>query len=492
MINARSVVQKGYFPTQVDVEISTSEGPLTQTVPLDAFAYMGILKFPVTELSERELQSLTNGVSVLVTLKDATNQEILSKQSLGTVSFLPNPTPIQVDARLIPKTSDVSRLTLEGGTGLYLQKVAEDGTPSSMAMRWVGSPSVNSGMVVSTNPTFEGDQPDFVFMFTPVPSQNNAFYIQLESTGEYLDVGTTARQSWHLANHRGPRKTNRTSLNGLSQSDRGAFVFRFTEVSDGVYSMADNFSRPIKDAPGVGLTVDYPGAMDVYWRVVAKEVEWDVQPISASIIEPVLPKPSSGFGFNSTLTNCSRGELQQTVGAEFSEQRTFISGWSESIAVNNTKSKSVSATLDVSVNATFFGKGATYSASVTTGFEWSHSVTSTSSEYGERSITKQESFFSSRVITVPPRKASLVYDAYQYYQNVRVNTVQRFRITGRNERGRALSGEEISTLFRFSRFDGVINAVEENSIVITLRGFFIMDRIIDTQSMVQEVPANCN
>jgi hypothetical protein len=96
------------------------------------------------------------------------------------------------------------------------------------------------------------------------------------------------------------------------------------------------------------------------------------------------------------------------------------------------------------------------------------------------------------VITVPPRSASLVYDAYQYYENVRVNYVQRIRISGRNENGRSLTGEEIKSLFILSNFNGVINDVEENSVVVTLTGFTILDKFIETQSTVQEVPANCN
>ncbi|MCH6200787.1 hypothetical protein MMU07_14475 [Aquiflexum sp. LQ15W] len=217
-----------------------------------------------------------------------------------------------------------------------------------------------------------------------------------------------------------------------------------------------------------------------------------MQPISASVVEPILPKATSGFGFNSTLTNCSGGELQQTVGADFSESRTTTTAWTETISVNTTKIVSVSSTVGVSINAPFFGAASTYNASVTSGFEWSHSITATSSTYDSESFSQTETYFSSRVITVPPRKASLVYDAYQYYSDVRVNYVKRMRISGKNEGGRSLSGQEISTLFKISRFNGVINAVEDNSIVVTLLGYFVLDKFLETQSKVQEVPAKCD
>ncbi len=55
-----------------------------------------------------------------------------------------------------------------------------------------------------------------------------------------------------------------------------------------------------------------------------------------------------------------------------------------------------------------------------------------------------------------------------------------------------LTGEEIRTLFYFNKFNGVITSIEPNSIVITLKGTVTLDKIIRTESDVQDVPANCN
>jgi hypothetical protein len=493
VINARAFAQKGRTPTEAIVNVKAPGGTITRTVSLDPFAFMGLLKFPVEELSTNQFNELTNGVPVEITISslDDNNQETLTNHNLGTISFLANPSPALIETS-INETFEYSTLMINEGTGVYLQKVKDDGTPESGAVRWLRE-SPRAEMTISAN-DFSGDTPDFVMQLTPVPERRNTFYIQLKSNGDYFRFTSIPAvvNGFQVAVHTAPIKTTRKSLNGLSFADRSSYFFHLFKVRDGVYRLLTHDGRRVKEAAGIGLTLDYPGAQDVYFRVVAKEVEWTVQPIAASIIEPVLPKATSGFGFNSTLTNCSSGELQQTVGADFSEVRTTTTGWSESISVNTTNSVSVSSTVGVSFDASFFGVGSTYNAAVTTGFQWSHSITSTSSQYASEEISQTETYFSSRVITVPPRKASLVYDAYQFYPDVRVNYVQRLRISGKNENGRTLSGQELSSLFKISRFNGVINTVEENSMVVTLRGFFVLDKFLETQSKVQEVPANCN
>jgi hypothetical protein len=493
VLNARQIARKGYKPTVVDVEIKTSGESLTKTVPLDPFGFIGLLKFQVNELTKAQLDELTDGVQVLVTIKDESNQTIIEETSLGTVSLLPNPIPVEIKASFVQETDDASDLLLMEYTGLYFQKLNDEGMPIPQAMRWNRIPDFGNIMAISTNETFSGDQPDFVFNIFPVPGRRNTFYIRLAGSGDYLRVAETRLPNGlNVIRHIAPINSGTNSLITVSNSDKESYHFQIRKVRDGVFQLLDHRNRPIREAAGIGLTVNFPGAKNFTMRIVAKEVDWSAQPITSSILEPILPKATSGFSFNSTLTNCSGGQLQQSVGADFSETRTTIVGWSESISVNTTNTVSVSATLGVTVKASFFGKGAEFNASLTTGFEWSQSITSASSQYATQEISKTENYFSSREITVPPRSASLIYDAYQYYENVRVNYVQRIRISGKNEQGRSLTGKEIKSLFIFSNFNGVINSVEENSVVVTLTGYTILDKFIETQSTVREIPARCD
>ncbi|WP_111671501.1 hypothetical protein [Algoriphagus litoralis] len=479
-LNLRQIARKGLSPAEVEFEIQTTGGILTEKVPVNEVAYIAVLKIPVEDLTEAQSKQLTDGVKVNITVKDQTGKTIASKIDLGIRSLLPSLTPIVVDAGSIPETEQVSTYLFGEGTGFYFQTTTNEGVPGKSAMT-----NNNNVMFVSSNTTFSGAQPNFLFNISPVLGKKNTFHIRLASTGEYLVLGSLSA---------GLRVVNskRTNLAVLSSANQEPYQFVIKKLKDGVFQLLDFRNRKIQDTPGIGLTVNHSNGKDVLWRIVANDIKWAAQPIASTSIQPILPKPTTGFTFNSTLTNCSSGQLQQTVGIDFSEERTTTVGWSETISVNTTQTVSVSATVGVEVSGTFFGSGATASASITSGFEWSQSITSESTEYQSQTISKRESYFSSRVITVPPRTASLVYDAYQYYENVRVNHVQRIRITGKNEKGRDLTGDEIRTIFLFSNFNGVVNAVEENSVVITLLGYTVLDKFIDTQSKVQEVAPKCN
>lgn len=480
ILNLRELAQKGYKPAEAEFEIQTTGGFLTEKVPVNDFAFMAVLKIPVEDLTEIQSKQLTDGVKVNITVKDQTGKTIAEKIDLGIRSLLPSLTPIVVDAGSIPETEQVSTYFFGEGTGFYFQTTNNEGVPGKSAMF-----NNNGFMYVSSNTSFTGNQPNFLFNITPVLGKKNTFHIRLASTGEYLFLGGTS-VGLRVVNSR------RTNLAVLSSANQEPYQFTIRKLNDGVFQLLDFRNRKIQDAPGIGLTVNNGNGKDVLWRIVANDIKWAAQPIASTSIQPILPKPTTGFTFNSTLTNCSSGQLQQTVGIDFSEERTTTVGWSETISVNTTQAVSISATVGVEVSGTFFGSGAKASASITSGFEWSQSITSESTEYKSQTISKRESYFSSRVITVPPRTASLVYDAYQYYENVRVNHVQRIRITGKNEKGRELTGDEIRTIFMFSNFSGVVNTVEENSVVITLLGYTVLDKFMDTQSKVQEVAPKCN
>ena len=93
---------------------------------------------------------------------------------------------------------------------------------------------------------------------------------------------------------------------------------------------------------------------------------------------------------------------------------------------------------------------------------------------------------------MPSGSASLVYDAFQFYQNTKVNFVQRLRVSGVDSlTGAVLTGDEIRSQFQFNSFEGLILAVEPNSIVITLRGTTTFDQILEIESRVEDVAANC-
>ena len=492
VINVRDVARKGYKPTEAVIHVDARTGDYSQTIPLDALAFMGEVKIPVKDLDDAARKELSEGVPVSVTLKDKDGKEIMSNISLSSVSFLANPLPQNINATLLAETEDAGTIRLNEGTDYYLQQVKEDGTPLNSSMKWNSAIAYGEVMTVGANDTFAGEQPAHVLNFIPVPGQRNTFYILLAETGEYIFNTTINNVVGFPKIFLGPKNSHKTDINLFLINQRPLAEFHFDKVKDGVYTIRNSDDQTIEQVAGVGLAYDYTNGLPVFWRIVAKDIAWTAQSIGTNIISPVLPNARTGFSFNSTLKNCGSGTLEQTVGADFSEERTNTIGWEESISINNTNTQSISTTVGVEFDATFFGTGARYNASVTGSLEWSQSVTSETSEYESQTSTKSETYFSSRTISVPSGKASLVYDAYQYYENVRVEYVQRLRLSGIDEDGTPLTGEQIASLFQFTRFNGVINTVEANSVVFTLRGHSILDKYIETQSNVDDVPANCN
>jgi hypothetical protein len=491
LLNAREIVRKGYQPTKAIVKVEAASGNFSKTVDLNEFSFMGQIKLPVDQLSAAAKKELTDGVPVSVSLLDQQGGTIISDLSLGSLSFLPNPNPQTLLPTGLPETKETANIELNSGTAYYLQKVKADGSPLNKSMRYNPDPAYGAIITVGTNNTFAGEQPNDVFNFHPVPGESNTFYIRLENTGHLIHSAQTITfGKIGLAIHNAPKNSFSTASLGYHLPDD--YKFRLQKVRDGVYILKNYQGKTVKEASGIGLTYDHPTGEPVYWRPIAKDIRWTVQPIASDIISPVLPKATSGFSFNSTLRNCGSGDLTQEVGADFSEIRTNTFGWAESISINNTSSQSVSTTIGVSFDAKFFGSGASYDASVSTSFDWSQSVTTETSSHHSEDVTRAETYFSRRSIVVPAKKASLVYDAYQFYENVRVDFVQRVRLSGIDEDGKALSGEQIRSLFQFTRFNGVINKVEANSVVFTLRGYTVLDKFMETQSSVEEVPARCD
>ena len=141
-----------------------------------------------------------------------------------------------------------------------------------------------------------------------------------------------------------------------------------------------------------------------------------------------------------------------------------------------------------------FGNGGSVTGEVSAGLEVSVEASSSSTVGTESSISETNTFFSNRTVTVPAGSASLIYDAYQTYSNVRVPYVKRLRLKGsQNDNGSgSLTGQEIATQLRVTSFSGVITNIGSDFVEITIQGNMYMDNIVDTLTEVQDVAANCN
>jgi len=503
VLDARPIARKGYKPTQVTININATSGNYTQTVPIDEFSFMGQLKIPLEGLSQEAKNELTSGVQITPEYKDA-NGNVIFTDATATVSFQPNPSARTANAIDLEETEDNQTITLSEDSSYYIQTMNDDGSPSNAAMRHLSGAGFSN--VITANTTlFNGNETDRIFTFVPIPNEMNTYAIRLKTSGRFVQVSPVLINTTNfLGSHIGPNLTFLAHFTQVQNaSNYNAYKFKIDKVDNGSYLIKTYDGISIKQIPGFGLTVSASAfnlrnfqtvnAEERLWRMVSTTVEWNVTNIGTSFLEPILPKPQTGFSFNSTLTNCGNGSLSQTVGANITETRSRTIGWEESLSVNTSNTVSVSATVEVGFEAGFFGVGGNFNLSVTAGYEHSWSSTSESSNWEDTTDEIQESLFTERTVTVPAGSASLVYDVFQFYPNTKVNFVQRLRVEGiDSETGVSLTGEEIKTQFYFNKFNGVITSIEPNSIVITLKGTVTLDKVIKTESDVQDVPANCN
>lgn len=506
ILDARPLAKKGYHPTQVTINVDASSGNFTQTVPIDEYTILGQLKIPLEDLSQEAKTELTSGVEITPEYKDASGATIFS-EAPATVSFQANPNARTVNAINLEETEENQTLSLSEGTTYYIQRMNEDGSPDNGAWRFLDNASYDN--VITANETdFNANEPDRGFAFVSIPGEFNTFAIRHRESGRFVQA---THISVNLPNNQGtfvaPNLSTRTDFNEIQNaSDYDNFKYRFDQLEDGSYSIisiewGDNF--PLKQIPAYGLSFSnwvnnatngqQVVAQPRSWRVVSTSVQWSVTNIGTAFEEPILSAAETGFSFDSTLTNCGSGSLSQTVGVNSTETNTNTVGWEESLSMSTSNTVSVSATVSVGFEAKFFGTGASYDMSLTAGYEHSWSSTQDSSNWGDETTEEQTVLSSERTVTVPSGSASLVYDVYQFYPNTRVNFAQRMRVEGLDtDTNMPLTGEEIRTLFYLNKFNGVITSIEPNSIVITLKGTVTLDKIIKTESDVQDVPANCN
>ncbi|MGS2726821.1 hypothetical protein ACU8DI_09460 [Psychroserpens sp. BH13MA-6] len=498
ILNARPLVRKGYKPTQVSLTILANSGDFSQTVPIEEHTFMGQLKIPLEGLSDAAKTELTSGVQVTAEYKDENGTTIFTEPAF-TYSLQSNPNARTANATTLSETPENQTLSFNQNSSYYIQRMNADGSGNSFAWRHLPGTTYND-LITANNTEFNGNEPDRGFTFIPIPGEVNTFAIRHTASLRYIKVAPVFINTIPFAVHNAPVLSNNTSLTVIQNlSDYNSFKFRFEQAENDTYIITSLGAGPnglaIKQVEEYGLTVDpmvnANQSEERFWRVISTGIEWNVTTIGTSFLEPVLPKPEFGIQYNSVLTNCGSGALTQTVNSEITETLTTTAGLEESLSMSTSNDISVTAGVNVEFSAELFGVGTTVNASLESTYSHSWSATETSSSWQVENNTTQISLFTSREVIVPSGSASLVYDVQQFYPETKVNFVQRLRVEG-TDNGQPLTGNEIRTLFYLTNFTGVITDIEPNSIVVTLKGTITLDKIVKSESNVQDVPANCN
>lgn len=494
IINARNIAKKGYVPTIVEITVDANNIDFSQSKEIDPITFMGQLNIPVEGLTDDAVFELREGVKTTVIVKDREGVTII-EQELSAAIFTSNPDPTELNLADLEDTEMISTVTLKENTPYYMQRVNADGEPQNAAARVNRSEGFNRIMTFTSGLAFSGveAEPDFVFNFIPSPDADepNTYFIKNLSDGRFFSVVKDLRVNGRVVD--APRLAG--SLTTFEQiEDRDDFeFFKFVvrRVSDGVYELLSKpEEEPIKVRSGVGFVLG--AGDDFFMRIIATDLEWEAISLGTSFLSPILSAPGTDFGANSTLTNCGTGELSQTIGSDEEITITNTVSWEESFSLTTSISTKVSATVETEVSADFFGASASTKSAVSSEIEASVSATSGVTSFNGAEQQSKEKIFFERTVTVPPGRASLVFDVAQIYDNTKVQFVQRFRLTATDsESGFPLTGEELQSQLQFSRFSGVVTQIGPDFIDITVKGTTILGKVLRTMSEVQDIEASC-
>ncbi|MCC1485107.1 hypothetical protein [Winogradskyella immobilis] len=482
LINARDLKKKGYNPTKVNVTTSASQGDYDQQIDINEYTNIAQLSIAVEDLTEAAEEELRNGVDLNIEILDDTNS-VISTESFTVVSFEENGN--QVDINATPLDFVTEDLNFKEGMRHYLQIVNSDGSYGSAIVNKPGSGSTANTLLnikqSSFNPGTTSEQ-YFIYKF---PDEENTFTIWSAITNRYLATDLfdkTFRQSGFISY---PTGISDRSLNPI-------YKFKIKRAANGLFTISDMDDNPMRRA-GSNWRTNGTGPIE-YFRIIALDVEWETQVLDTEHLEPIFPSVDTSFGFNSTLRNCGSGSLEQEVGIQREVTTTYTTSQSETIGLSGRVTTSVDVSVSATAEASFFGNGGSVTGEVSAGLEVSVEASSTSTVGLEQSNSETNTFFSNRTVTVPAGSASLIYDAYQTYSNVRIPYVKRLRLKGEqnNNGSGSLSGQEIATQLRVTNFSGVITSIGSDFVEINIRGNMFLDNIVDTLTEVQDVEANCN
>ncbi|PKV51443.1 hypothetical protein ATE84_3528 [Aquimarina sp. MAR_2010_214] len=491
IIDARNVAKKGILPAIAEVKIDAKEGNYSKTLDLNEFTNMASISFPIEELSKAAIAELREGVSATVDIKDKDGKSIVS-ETFTKFSLKENGVRLTIKADQV--VSVVPRPSFNPNIPYYLQVVL-NGQPTNRVLEAETSPNKANRFVIRKN-NFDPKKESTKFYIVPVPGYGT-YYIKTKDN-YFLGVFPSENSSITTHTIRAVKIDNPDTYLALK------YRFSIRTAENGEVYLESHLNKTIDylfydQDENIETWQLYSGTSNgsllypLHFRIMPATIQWKIETISTEYMKPIFPAADSSFGFNSTLSNCSPGTLEQEVGTEISSEKTATIGWEESLELTSESTYEVSASVEVSASAKFFGVGVDVTASASTSYSVTKGMTTTNTGFGEQSTVESQSFFSSRTIEVLPQTAVLVYDAYQTYSNITIPFVQRYRVRGTDTtNNKVLTGNQIVSQFGFNDFDGVITLVGSDFVELTVRGTTKIDNLIETQSEVKEVTTTCD
>ncbi len=477
VVDTRPVARKGYQPSSAAITFSGDYSSYSGEVEIDPSTNVGVFRLKYEDVPVKVRDGFAGGVPLDITVFDEQGTE------LGTASFDRQPVdasnnPVNVDSDL-PEI--LPQVALSPGTRYILFSETSGMVLTTVSVPAFGFAPYPRGIVtLDYNP--EGDMYQ-EFFFEPGIDGDEQEYFLLGSGG-YIITGYPMYQTTVIYNP--GEETQFEKL--VIEPDGGGWVKLRTQSGNYYKEYIDPYNLATRDYAFNGTTEDDY----TRFRIINADIQWSLTDKGIKFNQPVLPAARLDFAYSATLSNCSSASLTETVGRNETRSQTFTSGFEESLQLFSSHTAYAEVTAGVEVDATFFGKGATYNLQATAGYEYTTAETSTTTNYWQESRTTEIETSRTRTVQLVPNSAVEVYDAVQSLDNVKIAFTKEFRLEGVDSDGEKIKGSELQFQLFTSQFEGIVTETGPDYVDFTVRGTTVVDEMLEVETRVSELAGACN
>lgn len=486
LIDTRPIVKSGYMPKTAYIKFDGALSSFSRELSVDKFTNLAIFEIPRDSLTVEERNLFNGGAQVEITVIDEAKKE-LSKTVENSLTIN--------DSNLIfPVRTNLNKIIppVKLNPDLhYIIQLKTGGTKSQV----LDIPFENKGHVHTTFYQYLGDTLGYnnqYFYFEPVEEGNDStYYIRAKHSNRYLGLHGSDIYQFDVAN---PAQLTE--------------YFKFIITSDGEgwvnIKCFDGF--PLKIRVGIVVyqkpedTFPIPHAWSLLsrvgdapakFRIVAAGVKWNTTDLGTEFNNPIMSPAKMDFAYKAILKNCSPALLSESVGKQDNRISAYSMATEESFQMSSTHEASVGVSASYTASASFYGVGVETSLQATASYTYSNTMTETQTKIFETSGQTEVQVSRVRSLEVPPNSAVEVYDVLQTFSNVKIPFVQKIKLEGELN-GDRLAGKEIVQQLMANQFGGVVTEIGGQHVIITIRGFSHIDKLMEARTNVEELVNGCN
>lgn len=494
-VDTRILAIRAYKPSKINFNIEGSLSAYSQVdIPVDEFTHVANFTIKRKDLSDAELKGFSNGVPINVTVYNEVGDLIDSRTVSRYIINSTNRT-LKIDNNL---PYILKPLSLNPDIPYFIQTAADT------EFKTLGISSDYEGFTGSELGLLSGKY-QFYFEKTANYERDFTYKIKLNTyTWDNVDYGYLDADVYNTYGNNGGNNgeniavgwgvegaTNNRMLIGesdflLEQTNNGTVKIRLFSSESYLSTNGDPFET------GYKIFFDTNPTNDLEFNIFADNISWKFDDLGTKYSPAIIPPTKMDFAFDQTIINCSGATGDYEVGIATTVSKTTSISYEESINLFSSKFDFEEATVEASAEASFFGIGASVSASGTL-------RTETTTEWGKEKKTNQgieyeesQEVSANRKVTVLPYSAIEVFDVIQKLKNVSIPFVQRFIIRGSVNDENYLTGPEIEAQLFSNHFRGVVTEVGSDFIVISIRGAVNVTNYFEYNNNLHDIEGACN